>query len=224
MPYRSKTDLATEYLRRELQAGRPAAGERLVVSRVAETLGVSKVPVREAVTRLIGEGLLVLRPNVGPVVPDFTSHEVIETALMRVAIEGVAIDSAVPLHTTETLSELEALLAAMQAADADFPALNVRFHLEVIAPSPYQEMVRTARSLLERAQRFATVDVVPSYRAEAAAEHAEMFELLRDRDTGQLKALNERHVMGAARKLTARMREPHNQEPEPGRTSTPEDC
>lgn len=212
LPYRSKTDLVTEYLRGELQAGRPAAGERLVVSRVAEKLGVSKVPVREAVTRLIGEGLLVLRPNVGPVVPDFTAHEVIETALMRVAIEGVAIDSAVPLHTAQTLSDLETLLATMEIAEAEFPAFNVKFHLGVIAPSPYQEMVRTAVSLLERAQRYATVHLVPNYRAEAHAEHLEMFELLKSRDTGQLKVMNEHHVMGAARKLTAHMGEPSHRE------------
>ncbi len=208
LPYRSKTDLVTDYLRRELQAGRPGAGERLVVSRVAERLGVSKVPVREAVTRLIGEGLLVLRPNVGPVVPDFTAHEVIETALMRVALEGVALDSAVPRHTAESLNALEELLVSMEPADADFPALNVRFHLGVIAPSPYAEMVRMAGSLLERAQRYATVHFVPGYRDAAHAEHLKMFELLNRGDTEQLKAMNEQHVIGAARRLTAQMTEP----------------
>jgi DNA-binding GntR family transcriptional regulator len=205
LPFRSKTDLVTEYLRNELKAGRPAAGERLVVSRVAEKLGVSKVPVREAVTRLIGEGLLILRPNVGPVVPNFTAHEVIETALMRVAIEGVALDSAVPLHTTESLEKLEALLATMEHADADFPALNVQFHLAVIAPSPYEEMGRVAASLLERAQRYATVHVVPNYREAAHEEHTQMFELLSRRDIERLKALNKRHIMDAARRLTQQM-------------------
>jgi DNA-binding GntR family transcriptional regulator len=206
LPYRSKTDLVTEYLRSELQAGRPGAGERLVVSRVAERLGVSKVPVREAVTRLIGEGLLVQRPNVGPVVPDFTAHEVIETALIRVAIEGLALDSAAPLHTPESIDRLKDLLATMEGNDADFPALNVEFHLALIATCPYEEMVRLAGSLLERAQRYATVHVVQNYRAAAHAEHRQMFDCLTRGDTDQLKALNEHHVMHAAQELTSHMR------------------
>lgn len=208
LPYRSKTDLVTEYLRNELQAGRPRAGERLVVARVAERLGVSKVPVREAVTGLIGEGLLILRPNVGPVVPEFTAHEVLETALMRVAIEGVALDSAVSQHSDASLDGLRALLGSMEDADSEFPALNVRFHLAVISPSPYAEMVRLASTLLERAQRYAIVHAVPGYRDEAHAEHLAIFDALVDRDIARLKVLNEQHVTTAARRLTEQMSSP----------------
>ncbi len=50
LPYRTESDLVTEYLPTELQAGRPKPGQRLVVAQVAAALGVSKVPVREAVT------------------------------------------------------------------------------------------------------------------------------------------------------------------------------
>src|SRR5690349_24737337 len=114
--FKSKTDLVTELLRQELQAGKPGPGQRLVVSQVAARLGVSKVPVREAVTRLIGEGLLLHRPNIGPVVPAFTTDEVHETALMRVALESVASQSALPRHDSETLARIEALLHAMDAA------------------------------------------------------------------------------------------------------------
>ena len=98
--FKSKTDLVTDLLREELQAGKPGPGERLVVSQVAARLGVSKVPVREAVTRLTGEGLLLYKPNIGPVVPAFTAEEVYETALMRVALESVASQSALPPKTS----------------------------------------------------------------------------------------------------------------------------
>lgn len=205
--YRSKTDLVADYLRAELQAGRPGAGERLVVSRVADRLGVSKVPVREAVTRLIGEGLLMLRPNVGPVVPEFTAHEVIETALMRVALDRLALESAVGNHTPESLRAIESVLEQMAEADADFPALNVRFHLAMIDTSPYRELVRTAGSLLERAQRYRTARLVPGYRLDAHTEHIELYDCLRQSDVRALQELNEHHIMDAAHKLTAHMAE-----------------
>lgn len=206
LAYRSKTDLVTEYLRNELQAGRPGPGERLVLARVAAALGVSKIPVREAVTQLVGEGLLIQRPNVGPVVPAFTAHEVLETALLRVAVENVAIDSAVPLHTADTLAPIRDLLAEMSSSAADFPALNVRFHLAIIDTSPFREVVRTAHALLERAQRYAIVRNVPGYQDVAHQEHRRLLEVLEERDTKQLKVLNEQHVLRAARELTDHIR------------------
>lgn len=205
LPYRSKTDLVTDYLRQELQVGRPPAGERLVVSHVAHRLGVSKVPVREAVTRLIGEGLLELRPNVGAVVPEFSAHEVIETALMRVAMDRLALETAVPLHTAESFRAIESILDEMSTATIDFPTLNVRFHVAMIQPSPYKEAVRTAGMLLERAQRFRTTQIVPGYQPHAHLEHVELFECIRAGDLELLQHMNERHIMDAAHKLTGYM-------------------
>lgn len=213
LPFRSKAVLVTDYLRAELQAGRPGPGERLVVSRIADKLGVSKVPVREAVTQLIGEGLLELKPNVGPVVPLFTPHEIVETALMRVAIDSAAMDSAVPLHDKNSLGQLADLLAAMDDADDEFTALNVSFHMAVLEPSPYREMLRTSRMLLERAQRYGTVHRVPGYHEMAQSEHTAIFNAVKARDLPELKRRHEQHVMTAAEQLVRHLAtEQHEQE------------
>jgi DNA-binding GntR family transcriptional regulator len=199
--YRSKADLVTEHLRSELQEGRPRPGQRLVVSQVAERLGVSKVPVREAVTRLVGEGLLVHRANVGPMVPDFSAHEIVETALMRVALESAALPSALSGHTADTVSRLGATLERMRAADADFPRLNVEFHAQVIAPTPYRELYAAAHALLARAQRYAFVHTVPGYRPHAHEEHVAILRAVEDRDLHALEDLNRTHIMSAAEQL-----------------------
>lgn len=203
--FRTKTDLVTEYLRGELQAGRPGPGERLVLDRVAERLGVSKVPVREAVTRLVGEGMLVNKPNVGPVVPAFTAQDVREVALMRVALESAGLPSAVDRHTPESIAEVGDLLQKMRNADEDYPDLNVEFHARVLAPTPYQDLYETVRALLGRAERYAVVHAVPGYLIEATSEHAEIFEALRARDRDLLVRLNARHVTSAAEKLARRI-------------------
>lgn len=203
--YRSKADLVTDHLRAELQAGRPGPGQRLVVSQVAERLGVSKVPVREAVTRLVGEGLLLHSPNVGPLVPAFTAEEVHETALMRVAIESIAIESALPRHNEASVNRLDELLVEMQRTGVDFPALNVRFHTAVVEPTHYREMHRLVCSLLARAQRYAIVHSVPGYLPEAHQEHLQLADAVRDGDLQLLLELNANHVLHAAEKLIARM-------------------
>jgi DNA-binding GntR family transcriptional regulator len=206
--FRSKADLVTEHLRTELQAGRPGPGQRVVVSQVAAALGVSKVPVREAVTRLTGEGYLQHIPNVGPVVPSFTATEVQETAIMRVALETVALETALPGHDADSLSELSNLVVAMDGDDVDYPACNVEFHSAVVAPTPYRELHRTIRSLLDRAQRYAIVHTVPGYRHDAQREHREIVELARAGDLGGLVELNRRHVLSAAEQLIEHMPTP----------------
>lgn len=201
--YRSKADLVTERLRDELQSGHPGPGGRVVVDRVASRLGVSKVPVREAVTRLMGEGLLVHVPNVGPVVPEFSTHEIRETAIMRVAIESAALPSALPRHTDETIAELDVILAEMSAVDADYPALNVRLHSRILEPTPYRELHRTAHALLARAQRYSIVYTVPGYRTHSDGEHRQLVDLVRQRDLEGLQHHNRDHITTAADQLIA---------------------
>jgi DNA-binding GntR family transcriptional regulator len=124
---------------------------------------------------------------------------------MRVAIESAALPVAVPLHDDRTLHRLRATLASMQSPDADFPALNVEFHAQVIAPTPYRELFRTAHALLARAQRYAFVHTVPGYRKDAQNEHAAIFELLEDRDLDGLQHVNAHHIMSAADQLVAQI-------------------
>jgi DNA-binding GntR family transcriptional regulator len=217
--FKSKTDLVTELLRQELQAGKPGPGQRLVVSQVAARLGVSKVPVREAVTRLIGEGLLQHKPNIGPVVPAFTADEVYETALMRAALESVASQSALPRHDAESLALLEKLFAAMEAAGADYPELNVQFHAAALAPTPYREMFRSIEALLARARRYAIVHSVPGYRDSSQREHRELLELARRCDVEGFNLLNEQHILGAASQLITQMRTAEQASDSPGQRS-----
>jgi DNA-binding GntR family transcriptional regulator len=206
--YRTKTDLVTAHLRRAIQTGRYRPGERLVVDRVATELGVSKVPVREAVTRLTGEGLLESRPNIGPAVPAFTPADVRETALLRVAVERTALELAIPLHDRDSLDRARAHLERMTDTGADFPELNVRFHAALIAPVPYPYMRQTVEGLLRRAQRFATVHRVPGYQADAHEEHLAIFDAVAVGDATTAVALNEEHVRGAADQLVARLEQP----------------
>lgn len=205
LPYRSKTDLVTEFLRAEIEARRPGPGERVVVSRIAEQLGVSKIPVREAVTHLTGEGLLMTLPHVGPIVPAFSAHEVRETALMRVAVENAALSSAISHHDEESIRRVDSLIEQMRASDAPYPWLNVEFHLAVIDPSPYRDMVKLAESLLKKAQRYATVHVVPWHRETTHEEHERIAELILAKDVDNLRALNDHHVMSAAQQLIDHM-------------------
>lgn len=194
-----------EHLRGEILAGRPAPGSRLVVDQIAERLGVSKVPVREAITRLTGEGWLEARPHAGPVLPLITPDEIRETALIRSALESSAVRAAVPRHDDTSLTALADLVNRMDDAVEDFPRRNLELHTAVIAPAPHPRLKSMTVSLMERALHYQTVHRLPGYLDQAQTEHREIVEALTERDTEQASNLIKGHILTAAERLAAFM-------------------
>jgi DNA-binding GntR family transcriptional regulator len=193
--------LIYEHLRGEILAGRPAPGSRLVVDQIAERLGVSKVPVREAITRLTGEGWLETRPHAGPVLPLITPDEIRETALIRSALESSAVRAAAPRHDETSLAALADLVHRMDDAVEDFPRRNLELHTAVIAPAPYPRLKNMTVSLMERALHYQTVHRLPGYLDQAQAEHREIVEALVAHDTERAGDVISRHIRTAAERL-----------------------
>lgn len=108
-------------LRELLIAGELAPGEKLSLRTAAERLGVSMMPVREAVARLVADGALVVLPNRAAMVPLMTKAKFRELTCVRIAVEGFAAEQA-------ALQRLDADLAAVRGFDRAFrdEALSAR--------------------------------------------------------------------------------------------------
>jgi len=202
---RTKTDAAYDHLRRCLLGGIYQPGSRVVLDQVAVELGFSKVPVREAVTRLIGEGWLVNSPHVGPTVPVLTPEEVSETAIIRGSLERTAVFHAVSHHDPQSYAELAALLDAMdrslERSDLDFPDLNRQFHAAIIAPCPYSQLTALTASMMEKTLRYQTVRRVPEYQLKTQQEHHAIFRAVLARDAKLASELVEQHILSASEAL-----------------------
>lgn len=206
--YRTKGQLVYEQLKSGILAGTPRPGERLVMDRIATELNVSKVPVREAIDRLIGEGWLARSPHVGPYVPELEPGEVHETAVIRAALEGAAIRHAVPHHDDRSLAEVDDILRQMEGNPADYPALNVRLHAALSAPCPYRQLRTMAADQLERTSRYRTVTRLGTFVNETHAEHLAIFEAVKRGDADAAAQLTEAHILHAAEKLEAHLTGP----------------
>ena len=176
-----------------------------MVDQIAERLGVSKVPVREAITRLTGEGWLESRPHAGPVLPLITPDEIRETALIRSALETGAVPAALRHHDATSLAALSDLLHQMDDAVEDFPRRNLELHTAVIAPAPHPRLKSMTVSLMERALHHQTVHRLPGYLDQAQAEHREIVDALTQRDPERASDLIKGHIMTAAERLAAFM-------------------
>jgi DNA-binding GntR family transcriptional regulator len=142
----TSTERALGALRELILHGQFAAGARLGEVELAERLGVSRTPVREALTRLAAEGLVELVPNRGARVASWSVAELEGVFDLRSALEPRITGFAVPRARPSDVAELEELAAEMLAVGLPGPAqdldalvpLNRRFHgrLVVIADQP----------------------------------------------------------------------------------------
>lgn len=199
----TKVALVYGELKRAIMSGEYAPGSRIVADQVAEQLGVSTVPTREALVRLAGEGWVELSPHVGAVVPPFDPNEILENALIRAALESSATRLATPHLTTEHFRELKKRLTAMDraasAGSPEYPRLNFEFHLLIVAACPYVRMRDLIRHVAEKTMRLRTVTFVPHYIGASQAEHKEIVEALEVRDAEGAERLVRRHIEEAGK-------------------------
>lgn len=217
--YKTKTDLAYEALRRGILGGRYPPGTRIVIDQMATEMGTSKVPVREAVVRLAGEGWLQLQPHVGPVVPLLSPDEILETSLIRAIIEGAAVRHSVERTTRPTLLKLRQIVQQLDKAalsdDASYPMLNLAFHSMAFESCPYPALKEMATSFIEKTCRLRTVRFLPAYREESQREHHALLQAIESGDAARAESLTRAHVEHAGQLLWKFARE-HAEQIAPG--------
>ncbi len=96
MIHKTAQEEAYFYLRESILSGSLPGGTRLDISQIATHLGMSRMPVREALRQIASEGLVVIRPNRGVVVTQLTPEDVLEIFEMRAVLEGLAAHLARP--------------------------------------------------------------------------------------------------------------------------------
>lgn len=139
-------------IREGLIAGHFKPGERLVMQELAERLGTSVTPVREACLRLVSERGLELRSGRFATVPDLTMARYLEVRTVRIALEGLAAELAAKHVTDDDLQRLEHLHAEFDRADRlndgqSAMQFNREFHFTVYRLSGMEMLVAQIESL-----------------------------------------------------------------------------
>lgn len=124
----STPDLIAEQLRRAILLGSIAGGVQLKQNEVAARFEVSVAPVREALQRLIADGLAVLHPNRGVTVSQVSEHDFLEIAELRALLEPHALRRSAPALTSVDLAHSETIL--MNAAKTSDPLERADLHWE----------------------------------------------------------------------------------------------
>ncbi|MEU6263237.1 GntR family transcriptional regulator [Saccharopolyspora shandongensis] len=149
-------------LRREIASGGMAPGSAIPQAAVAEKLGVSRVPVREALKILEGEGHVTYAPHRGYTVTELDAAELLEIYRVRGLLESYAVQHAAPRLTGELAAKLDELVGEMDryAAAEDLGGLseaNRTFHFLIYEASAQSHLVRLIRQLWDASDPYRTV-------------------------------------------------------------------
>lgn len=196
------TKLVTTAIRDRIMSGNIALGARLVEGRLSEELGVSRMPVREALRELASEGIVTIEPRRGASVTTFTEEQKREMIEVRATLEALNAKLAAKRHDPEQIAELERVLEEGARISAngglrEFIEQNDRFHealANVGGNSVLQDMIRSLRD--RTAMLFAPVARVRA--RENWDEHAQILRAVIDGDAELAALLAARHVYNAA--------------------------
>lgn len=152
LEYKPLNDQAYDAIKEGLISGRFAPQQVLVLRNLAASYGISTTPIREALQRLVGEGLLEMLPNRSIAVPDWDVAKFTELFRIRCELEGLAAELATPLMTRAAMAELAAIADEIDAVLAegrigDYVPLNQRFHFTLYRAACSPRLLRIIENL-----------------------------------------------------------------------------
>ncbi|HTR83953.1 MAG TPA: GntR family transcriptional regulator [Reyranella sp.] len=198
----SLSKVVSEQIRDLILGGRLKPGERLVEDRLSTELGVSRVPVREALRGLSAEGLVRIEPHRGASVAEITPAIVNELVEVRALLEGLNARLAAQRHDPEIIAQLRDTLArgnaaAQSATSEQLARLNAEFHERLGEASRNSVLSDVMRGLRERTSLAFAINGRSRAR-EDWREHAGILEAVIDGDADLAALLATRHVHNAA--------------------------
>ena len=184
----SKADQAHQHVLHGITTGQYRAGDRLVLSTIATELGMSVVPVREAIRRLQTDNLVQFERNVGATVTGINPVEYQYTMETLALVEGYSAALCAPLITAQTLANARGTNQQMRdllGADFDparFTELNEKFHVTLFEHHPNPHILDLIHRGWNRlaALRSSTFTFVPSRAPSSVAEHEALLDLIAD--------------------------------------------
>lgn len=203
----SKHTIATqvvEELRRRIIGGQVRAGEKLQQEQIAQELGVSRSPVREALRQLEAEGLVTLISQKGAEVAPISLAEVSEMFEMRLMLEPHLLQLAIPNLTEAHFAAAATTIAAMEEADiAAWGVLNWELHRGLYEPAARPTILRTLDRIHQSIDRYLRMEMsMTQTRATAKIEHEQLVSLCRRGQTDRAVSLLRIHILNALASLT----------------------
>lgn len=209
LPLRRQTlgGMTLDAIRDRILSGAYLEGEPLRQDAIADELGVSRIPIREALRQLEAEGLVIFNPHRGAVVSSLSIKEIDEVFELRASIEVELLRIAIPKLETEHLARAGEVLARYDDAlntrnVLAYGQLNWQFHSTLYDPADRPVTLAIAQRLHRQADRYLRMQLALTHGEDRAhEEHRAILAAVRQRDVRKGASLLRAHVLGAGRAL-----------------------
>jgi DNA-binding GntR family transcriptional regulator len=214
--------MTVEALRERILRGDYPEGEPLRQDALAEDLGVSRIPVREALRQLEAEGLVTFNPHRGAVVSSLSLDEIAELFELRAEIETDLIERAIPQMTQEQLDRATDVLddfeSALRAGEATrWGPLNWHFHAALYAPANRNFTMGLLQKLHHHSDRYFRMQMFLAHGgAKANDEHRAIAAAVASKDIAKASGLMRAHILGAGESLRVLLQEQRRTSPARG--------
>ncbi|MCR5029982.1 MAG: GntR family transcriptional regulator [Selenomonadaceae bacterium] len=210
--YQPLREVVCETLRDAVRRGVLQPGERLMEIQLAEELGVSRTPVREAIRKLEMEGYVIMMPRRGTYVADLSIRDVNEVFEIRTSLESLASGLAAERITEDELEKLQRLLVEIGAhiKNGDMESIvrtDTEFHDLLYQASRNKRLVGIISNLREQLTRFRTTSMSYPGRLKATLEeHRNIVEAIAQGDEKAARKAAEHHMEKSEQTLLASMK------------------
>jgi len=197
---------AAELLRRRILAGDLKAGQPIRQEQIAQELGVSRIPLREALKQLEAEGFVSIEPHKGAVVATLSAAEVEELFELRLRLEGWLLADAIPRMQASDFAELAAINEESRVLDnlARWGEINWRLHEALYRPAGRPISLKFLKRIHDNLDRYIRLQITLTRDWDRAhRDHQELIELSRAGNVKGALAVLERHIRDTAQALSA---------------------
>ncbi len=201
--YKPLREVVFESIRGAIISGILKPGERLMEVQLAEKLGVSRTPIREAIRKLELEGLVIMIPRKGAYVADLSIKDITDVLEVRSALESLAAGLAALRMTDEEIEELEMTAVQFNQAieDNDFDKMvqkDIDFHDKIFKATRNEKLIQISNNLREQVQRFRIMYIEKANKSKKLAkDHYEIAEAISQRNIDKAEELAKKHIENA---------------------------
>jgi len=210
--YKNAREAAFEKIKEAIIKGHFKPGEKLVEQTLAQEMGVSRTPVREAIRRLEAEGFVVSIPRKGVVVSRADKEEIVQLYSIRAELEGLAARWAIENADEDDMRKLDEAISRMEetAASGDLDGVvqsNALFHDAIAQASKSRILCTLLKTLQDNIQRFRFQSLhLPGRPVAALAEHKEIVAAIKEKKAEEADRLLKEHLQNACAAALAHMK------------------
>ena len=197
----------TRMIRDAIIQGQFKPGERLIQDELAKSLGVSRMPIREAFKQLQAEGYVTLEPHKGAVVKEFTVQELEEIYLLRSKLEPLAVKESLKQIDEQTINQMETYQELMKKTESihEYVDLNIKFHSLLIKDCKLEKLNSIIQNLWTGFPQQ-TPHLLPDQIKLSIAEHDEMIQAIKLGKMDEACSLLENHIIRAGNNVLDNVR------------------